>query len=469
MTRRDFLAASTLVTAGLMAGCGVRIPRTRKPSNLVLIISDTLRADHLTCNGFPASVTPGIDALARRGTLFTDVLSPAPLTAAAHASIMTGTYQTLHGVPGNRGAIASGVSTFPEMLQAAGLETAAFVSNPVLQPEHLAGIERGYEVYDADLPSMERNRPSPYRDAQDTTEAVFHWLQTRSAGRFFLWVHYMEPHGPYEVPEPHLLDRVRGILRSPDEPDSLRVLPGNYGTGGIPKYQVLEDERDPLVYRRRYAARVAYVDREIQRLTQELRRLELESETLIVLASDHGELLGEHGYYFQHGITLLQPVLRVPILFAGPGVPAGGRPAVPASLVDLAPTMLDFLGLEPDSFTNQFQGISLRPAIEGQPDGDAVPHYAFCERTRESCIRIGRSKLTVATTGAEVRRTFVDLDGDPEERSNIAHDRPDLVNDLEDRLQQFTTVSSGPESRPPALPTLTEEDRARLRSLGYLE
>ena len=470
MTRREFLAASALLATGFIGGCGFRRLGRSRPRNLVLIISDTLRADHLTCNGFPASITPGIDALVRRGTLFTDVMSPAPLTGAAHASIMTGAYQTVHGVVGNGGEIPARVPTLAKTLQDAGWDTAAFVSNPVLRPSQLAGIERGFAVYDDDLPSMERNRPSPYRDARATTDSALRWLQNRTSGRLFLWAHYMEPHGPYEVPDDELLARLDELGSVPGEPDSLKVLSGNYGRKGIPKYQVMGDERQPLSYRRRYAARVAYVDGQICRLIRELGQQGLGYDTLLVFTSDHGELLGEHDYYFQHGITVLQPVLKVPLLLVGPGVPAGGRNATPANLVDVMPTALSLLDNEFDGYAEQSGGVSLQPAMEGKTPDEGVPHYAFCQRTKESCIRLGRWKYTLRQQGKPPIGVLNDLTRDPEEKEDLSSQAPEAASDLRGRLEEL--MAQAPDllsKRKKSMPAMSSEDRERLKALGYLK
>jgi len=470
MTRREFLAASALATAGLMAGCGLRTLRNPKPRNLVLIISDTLRADHLTCNGFPANITPGVDDLARRGTIFTEVMSPAPLTGASHASVMTGAYQTVHGVVGNRGKIAAGVPTLAEILQASGWDTAAFISNPVVTPPYLAGIERGFGIYNAELPSMERNRPSAYRDAKDTTEAALAWLGQRNTDRFFLWVHYMEPHGPYEVPESEFLDRVQEMARAPEEPESLEILSGDYGQGGIPSYQVLEGEQDPLKYRRRYAARAAYVDGQISRLIRELRQMKVEDETLLVFTSDHGELLGEHDYYFQHGITLLQPVLCVPLIFAGPGVSEGRTVSAPIGLVDVMPSLLELFGLVSEELTEQMQGTSLLSTLSGAKPHSNGAYYAICERQKTWCVRRGRYKYTLGTKGRAARGLLTDLVADDTEEKDWSRELPDIARELRERLEAFTATApdllSGKRRNAPAL---SQEDRARLKALGYLD
>lgn len=466
MNRRGFLK---IAAAAMLLGCGPKSLSTRRRPNLLLIVSDTLRADHLGCYGAPMPLSPAVDALARRGALFTDVMSCAPLTGASHATLMTGAYQTRHGIVDNRGAIPTDLATLAEVLTDAGYRTGAFVSNGALKPSSLGGIERGFDPYDVELPAAERNRAlSLYRIAKDSTAAATAWLEENGDLPFFLWVHYIEPHGPYELPEPDLLGQLTALPRIEGEPATLPVLEGNYQPGGIPAYQVLGEERDPRRYRLRYAARVRYMDRYVQQLLDAVGRLRSEDNTFVVFVADHGELLGEHGYYFMHGTTVLGPVLNIPLIVVGPGIQAGHRIPVPVSNVDIMPTILDLLRIGSGSVSEQMQGRSLRAVLQGEA-AQARPIYALSKRTMESSVRLGSLKYVQSEGGKTGREGVFDIQADPAEQRDLARDRPGEAKQLRALLSEFTAQDPGVLTRSPdAAPRLNEEDRQRLEALGYL-
>ena len=468
MTRRDFLKASAGASLCLLSGCSWDSPVKRKRLNLLLIVSDTLRADHLGSYGCPLPIGQHMDRLAEGGTVFENLMSCAPLTAASHASLMTGTYQTRHGILGNGGRIPEKLVPLAQACREANYKTAAFISSPVLRSKSLAGIDRGFDIYDQELPKMERNRDVPYRDAPTTAAVALKWLQNTGNDPFFLWVHFQEPHGPYEVADPRLLEGVGALDRQPGDPPTLGLLKGNYGQDGIPRYQVLAEERDPLRYRQRYAARIAYVDRYIGEVLAGLNQTELADNTLVALTSDHGELLGEHRYYFQHGITVLRPVLHIPLIVSGPGI---GRRRVPtlASNTDIMPTLLELIGIDSGQLASQFQGKSLVPWMNGMGGAQDGPRYAVCERSKECCVMHGGLKYTLTEDSAGISGRLVDAQNDPlEERDIAAHD-PTAAARLRRLLSAFKEgvpplSSSGRE----IMPSMTEEDRRRLKALGYL-
>src|SRR5215467_12441195 len=249
------LRCAALAALLLAAGCG----RHDRPNVLVITI-DTTRADRIGCYGFGLAHTPAVDRLAREGVRCTDVASSAPITLPAHCSIMTGLYPPAHGVRDNGNyALGSEAVTLAERLAAAGYRTAAFVSASVLARRY--GLDQGFEVYDDDLWAedapplfMFRKRPAPR-----TTDRAIAWLVDWAKGRqsqpFFLWVHFFDPHQPYQV----------GSLE-------LAVL-------------------TPTPY----DAEIAQADRGVGRIVDWLRQHGVLDDTLVVLTADHGESLGEHG------------------------------------------------------------------------------------------------------------------------------------------------------------------------------
>ena len=293
----------------------VRSPAWLTPSsrpNVLLVTIDTLRADHVGSYGYHEASTPTIDALARRGVRFETAVAHAPLTGPSHASILTGQTPLGHGFRNNSGFIlAPGVKTVAQDFRNAGYHTAGFVSGFPL--DRRFGFDRGFETYDDRLPKGNDRRRTPYveRFADATTDAVLRWLATanpREAPQpapWFLWVHYYDPHAPYEPPVADLADRYR---QSP------------------------------------YDGEIAFVDRQLGRLLQTLDVRGETSRTIVLVTADHGESLGEHGEG-THGIFLYDATLRVPWIMAGPQIAAGRVSRTVARSIDVLPTLLDYAGL----------------------------------------------------------------------------------------------------------------------------
>ncbi|MFP3940102.1 MAG: sulfatase, partial [Thermoanaerobaculia bacterium] len=247
--------------------------------NLLLVTLDTTRADHLGAYGDAGAETPNLDRLAAGGLRFTDAVTPVPMTLPAHATLLTGLDPPGHGVRINgRFVLGQEHETLAEALRRAGYETAAFVSSFVL--DRRFGLAQGFDRYDARLETTRAAAfaPQTERSAEAVTDAAVEWLEGRRAaggeGRpVFLWVHYFDPHDPYEPPEPF-------ASRFADRP---------------------------------YAGEIAYVDRELGRLLASLERTGLAGRTVVVATADHGESLGEHGERY-HSRTLYEGAVRVPLI-----------------------------------------------------------------------------------------------------------------------------------------------------------
>lgn len=263
-----------------------------KSPDLVLITLDTFRADRLEAWRGGPSPAPNLNALATRGSAFTACTAPAPLTLPSHGTLLTGAFPSRTGLHDNGTAsLAPGVRTLAEVLSAKGWRTEAVVASAVLEGRF--GLNRGFAHYDDAV------GPHRARNAAEVTDRALSLLRGRGAQPLFLWVHYFDTHEPYFSPESYR-------ARFPDRP---------------------------------YDAAAAYVDAEVARLLGAL-----PPETLVVVASDHGEALGDHGEP-THGVLLFEPTLRTVLIFAGPGVPAGRRDNRPCSLADVPPSVLGRLGL----------------------------------------------------------------------------------------------------------------------------
>jgi len=421
-----FVFLLALVAGGLAWWLRPSRPLPLRP-NVLLITIDTLRADRLGCAGYAAARTPVLDGLAGRGVRFTTAIAHTPLTAPSHASILTALSPLRHGVRNNGGfVLPESIPTLAEDFAHAGYRTAAFVSGFPL--DRRFGFARGFDVYDDHLPHGDDPRRAPYveRPADQTTQAVRQWLDApgpagdaREPIPWFAWVHYYDPHAPYEAPA----DARSGSL-SP------------------------------------YDAEVAFVDAQIGVLLRRLEETGAATRTLVLVTSDHGEGLGEHGEE-THGIFLYDSTLRVPWIMAGPGIPAGRVAATVARGIDVAPTLLEYAAV-PSAAPRE--GRSLRPAAEGRAMTDE-PAYA---ESLFAQLHLGWAPLhTLRTARWKIvdapRAELYDLHADPGELRDLATTDPVRTSDLQRQVQALLKTPV-----PAAAAQVSSDTAERLGALGYL-
>lgn len=390
------------------------------PHDIVVISIDTLRADRLGSYGREDAGTPHLDRLAQRGTRFADAMSPAPITLPSHASLFTGLDPSHHGVRHNAlYSLDPAVSTLAERLREVGFRTGGFVASIVLAARH--GLDQGFERYTE--PGVDRSRGLFFlgeRAAREVNRDAISWVDEHDPReRLFLFAHYLEPHAPFEPPEPEL------TRFAPD----------------------------------RYQGEVAAADRALGELLAGLAARGRLRHALVVVVADHGESLGEHGE-LSHGIFVYQSTLRVPMILAGPGVPAERVVEEPVSLVDLMPTLLGAVGL-----SSQGDGRSLWPVLRGGTLGArALYGESFLPR-----LDFGWSALRVWRRGPEKwidapRPELYDIERDSEEREDLVARAPERAAALAAELAAH--VASGSESaRRIELPS---DAREALDALGYL-
>ena len=411
--------------------CGFRPPAPPRAEarNLVLITIDTLRADRLGCYGNRSVETPNLDRLSRDGAMAVQASVHVPLTRPSHVSIFTGLHPAEHGIRDNVSpALRSDVPTLAAVLHGSGFRTAAFVSSIVLSRQ--SGLARGFDEYsdrfeaggdDARfLNTIQKRGDGP------TAEAVG-WLQSQGAGRFFVWLHLYDPHDPYEPPEP---------------------------------------------YRARYADRlydgeVAWSDELVGRVDAALERRGRRGDTLLVVTSDHGEGLDEHGEAV-HGFFIYETTLRVPLLFRGPGVAPGTRIQATARSIDLLPTALDLLGVAAPAGA-RLPGRSLAGVLRG---GAQLPDTATYAESLTPRLHYGWSDLRALREGRwkyilAPRPELYDLQDDPAETRNLVVAQSSRADALRARL---TGVVERERAAPgPAAPgTVPPELVEKIGALGYL-
>jgi arylsulfatase A-like enzyme len=420
---------------------------------VVLVTIDTLRADHLGAYGYSRPTSPSIDLLAGQGVLFRTAESVQSATWPALASLHTSQYPGGHGVIWNGWHLREGIPTLAESLRANGYDTSAFLTN--MTGTRHPGFSRLFLARGGDQADMDRR----------ATDAAIEHLERAGDRRFFLWLHLLSPHADYSPPPPY---------------DAAFTGPGASRLSGA--IEALVDARargvrlsdaDVAHVVALYDGEIAYVDTLVDRLLSALRERGLEQSTLVVFTADHGEDLHEHNRYFFHSPSMYSSSLHVPLILSWPGtLPAGIRTDHPASLVDIAPTVLSLLGLPASS---SFLGVDLLPG--GKVPAEAPRTVAFSEtsgrifaaRTVDWRLVYNPEKLRPEAPGGpypigEVE--LYDLRRDPREQDDVAESRKDVLADLTARIVAWQQR----ERRPGGVPeqTLDDETREELQALGYV-
>jgi arylsulfatase A-like enzyme len=332
LQRRSGAIALGAVLA-LAAGC-TRAPQDVARGPIVLVVVDTLRADHLPCYGYGRPTAPAMCALADDGVRFARAYTTMTTTTPAIASMLTGLYPHRHGVKHLYLVLPPAMTTLTERLHAGGWATGGFISSFVMVRD-FSGFEQGFDVYDDDVRTREAVRDNFQRDAATTVEHALQWLRAHGP-RAFLFVHLIEPHGPYTPPSPYL-ERFALPAAGPEPAE-------------MPDYQRLAGLRTTNEYVGRYDGEIASADAAIGRLLDGLRTLGWYAPATIVLVADHGESLGEEGRWFVHGTSVGAHEAHVPLVVKFPDGDAGAPPprsevSAPVSVVDIFPTVLRAAGV----------------------------------------------------------------------------------------------------------------------------
>lgn len=469
-------------------------------SNILLITVDTLRADHLSSYGYARQTSPVIDRLAAEGVRFAQPTVQWPKTTPSFASIFTSTYPKDNGIVRTAGQpISCRFEMLAERLRKQGYTTHAVVANAAVGSDFY--FDQGFDTFIETwkLPhGADGADPNRAEAVTRLAESLLDKIQ-QSGKPYFLWVHYLDPHAPY-TPPGEARDKFQGDDHF-DPAVKLTIFPKKrQQMMGIGTEQALDGRDDLAFYVARYDAEIAYNDEQIGRLLEEMGKRGLLRKTLTAFTSDHGESLGEHNYYFDHGRFGFETCLRVPLILHYPGVIEPRVDTAPVELLDLSPTLLEAAGIalpggrwnQGRSLTPRLRGVPLpaaKPSEEGkdglppEPPGDLAFAEAGWETNNkwQKVVRDQRFKLIYAQTrpdqrwigGEGVRFVLYDLQNDPGETKNVADQYPQ---DLE-RLQRALAAWD----RMPRYKVETEEDtgacggremeaetEALLRSLGYL-
>ena len=450
------------------------------PPNVLLVTIDTLRADRLSSYGYRLPTTPEMDALAARGVRFEDATVQWPLTWPSIGSLLTGAYPKTIGLRLVTRVLPDSLVMMQEVFGDAGYATGAVVSN--FNVGKTFAFDQGFDHFVESWADgwnaqaqgrVFENVPGRVKDftnATIVTDQGLAWLdQAPSDAPFFLWLHYMDPHGPYTPPSGY---RTLFEGEHPREP---------FDVAKAQRYQLQRNGEGPIAdlghYKAQYDREVRYLDSEIGRLLAEVEARSGDRPLLVALTADHGESLGEHDYYLSHGKLAYDASARVPAILVLDGeLPAGRVVEEPIGLVDFGRTLVHVAGIEPPE---SFEGTDLRPLIAGE--AGSAPEHVFMEAgfdpvRPQRVVRSGRWKL-ISVGSPDDRRQMTgaffepyDVREDPGEVRNVAAENPEVVARLRRALDRWLETGLIIEPGQPVDPkTLGPRERQMLRDLGYLE
>jgi len=468
------------------------------PASVILLMLDTVRADHLSLHGYHRPTSPELEKLARESLVCDSARSTASWTLPAHGSLFTGLYPSQHrlhnyhhdehveGLPRLSYPMAAGVPTLPLILQRTGFQTAGLYANPVIGPRFR--LDRGFDLYRYEKNHNEElelicepllaaapgsGRLESFRkgtiSARQITRRVTHWLDHHARPPFFLFVNYMDAHWPYRPPAPFN-----------------REFPATGGTSLSQEElrEIILGRKRPLTpveladLHARYDGEIRYLDSQLGALFDHLRRAGLWESSLIIVTSDHGEFFGEHDLVF-HGRELYEEGLKIPLMVKYPGGVPQGRHDEPVGLEDIVPTILDVLERP---IPDRLSGVRLGAPRPGptiaenyfgfKADFRNTDYGSRFDRVRRSMVR-GRHKFIHSSDG---RHELYDLRTDPDESDNLLDHDPGLAEPFLTRAADLEVAAARPRSardlmipRQQSTARGEQELRKKLEELGYVE
>ncbi len=392
--------------------------------NVVLISIDTCRADYLGCYGYPRPITPNIDAVAEEGILFENAITPVPITLPAHCSMLTGLNPLHHQIHDNLGyKLSSASTTLAEIMSRHGYKTAAVIGSFVLNSQF--GLNQGFDYYNDKFEQTITTGNYAERRGGEVTEVAIKWITDNKDDKFFLFLHYYDPHFRYEPPQPY-------ASRFSDNP---------------------------------YAGEIAYADHCVGQVIDKLKRLGIYDSALIVITGDHGEMLGEHGEA-EHGFFIYQSALHVPLIIKPCSGIESKRIKNLVTIEDIVPTVCGQAGITPAA---NLQGEDLSDYFASDKV-ESNERFIYCESITPTKHN-ANALLGVVTAGWKyietTRPELYDLINDPVEGNNLIAEEPKRAHLLREHLRM--KLENKPEQTDPnSKSKLDDQTRKRLESLGYI-
>jgi arylsulfatase A-like enzyme len=413
--------ARWLAVAALTATCGCRACGSAPPSppprggsglSILLITIDTLRADHLGVYNYRRATSPRIDDLAARGAVFGRAYTYWPKTRASMVAMLTGLYASRNGYDQAHRVLHESNPTLASTLRASGYATWAVVDNANLA--RTLGFGKGFDSFEEMW--ARKDVKDEAAGARAISDSAVGLLNAAPKDRpFFLWLHYVNPHAPYTPPPPHD-SRFDDALAAGGP--ALKTVVGF--RGGVSRRLAVPGHDRLGYYVARYDGEIAFADAEVGRVLDALAANERGKETAILLTSDHGESLGEHDYYFDHGEDLFDPCLRVPLIVVAPGGRARVRSDVLASTLDVMPTILDLAKVR---YPPDLAGLSLLPVVQGQPAPARDRLFAENDRGLVGTHDARMKLVAEPVKGQAARLALYDLANDAAETRDVSRAR----------------------------------------------
>ena len=433
--------------------------------NILLLTIDTLRADHLGMYGYRRRTSPEMDSFAREGTVFDRAYTFWPKTRGSFVMIHTGRRPSQNGYTRRHPVLFGFSPTIADVLRQAGYATSAIVDNPNVAASD--GYAKGFETYRETW--EEKELVTEMDRARAITEGGARFIRGAARDRpFFLWLHYVNPHAPYTPPPPYDTLFLDAEARSgPPLPQVPRF------HGGIPMQWAVKGEDRRGYYVAQYDGEIAAVDHEVGKVLEALRSSGAWGRTVVIVSSDHGESLGEHDYFFDHGEDLFDPCLAIPLIVVSPGAAKARRSGILASTLDFFPTILDAAKV---SYPADLAGRSLLPELAGS--GTSGPTRLEAQNDRGLSATFDRRFKTVATPeGGGWRYALYDRRQDPGETRDATAALPDELRAGRRELELFLERADREwartrpllEGHPAGKGEMTAEACEKLRALGYVQ
>ena len=421
-------ASSLLLCLAAISACD-GAPRRGERANVILIVIDGLRADHLTPFGYSRDTSPFLDEMAATGVLFENTISQSSGTKTSVASLLTSLYPEAHGVRGVNYVLPDSIQLLPEVLRDHGYRTFAIHGNPWL--EERFGFNQGFDEF------RFTHWYKDTFDAQMVNEQALQWVDEKQTPPFLLYLHYMDAHSPWKPPGD--FDR--------------------FGPEAVDQYD----------------GSILYLDSRLKALYGELTKRGLDESTWIIVTADHGEEFGEHGNYkVGHGLTLYREVLRVPLIFHQRHhgqAPAGKRVSRQVRLIDVAPTILELVGIP---IPEHLEGVSLRANVVDADEISGEDLEAFSQVGRNG-VALDGDLIAVTTKEFKYILDFesgteelYDLTADLGETRNVAGVNPALTREFKEKALRFRRIETAKRIDVAPGAEIDEELRKQLRALGYL-